>query len=148
MNEPEPAPGPPLLEALSLVKIYGELRAVSELSFDVRAGEIVGLVGPNGAGKTSTLRCVSGIIPPNEGQVRIGHADHRHADRRHIRRQQDRADGQVREPRGVLPVGEERDRPRLRLLDRRHARDLHRAVALDRAADARRDVREPHGREL
>src|SRR5688500_13227033 len=71
MNEPLPASGPPLLEALSLVKIYGQLRGVSDLSFDVRAGEIVGLVGPNGAGKTSTLRCVSGIIPPNEGQVRI-----------------------------------------------------------------------------
>ena len=62
------------LEVVGLQKIYGELRAVSDLSFDVRAGEIVGLVGPNGAGKTSTLRCVSGIIPPNEGQIRIaGH---------------------------------------------------------------------------
>jgi len=63
------------LEVVGLQKIYGELRAVSDLSFDVRAGEIVGLVGPNGAGKTSTLRCVSGIIPPNEGQIRVaGHS--------------------------------------------------------------------------
>jgi ABC-2 type transport system ATP-binding protein len=59
------------LEVEKLGKIYGEVRAVMDLSFDVRAGEIVGLVGPNGAGKTSTLRCVSGIIPPNQGRIRV-----------------------------------------------------------------------------
>ena len=63
------------LDVMGLGKVYGEVRAVTGLSFDVRPGEIVGLVGPNGAGKTSTLRCVSGIIPPNEGQIRIaGHS--------------------------------------------------------------------------
>ncbi|HEY8207437.1 MAG TPA: ABC transporter ATP-binding protein [Myxococcaceae bacterium] len=63
------------LDVAGLGKVYGEVRAVSGLSFDVRPGEIVGLVGPNGAGKTSTLRCVSGIIPPNEGEIRIaGHS--------------------------------------------------------------------------
>ncbi|HVE87607.1 MAG TPA: ABC transporter ATP-binding protein [Myxococcales bacterium] len=68
MTEPtEPA----TLQVEGLGKIYGEVRAVTGLSFDVRAGEIVGLVGPNGAGKTSTLRCLSGIIPPNEGQIRV-----------------------------------------------------------------------------
>jgi ABC-2 type transport system ATP-binding protein len=68
-------PPPPVLEARGLVKVYGELRAVSDLSFEVRGGEIVGLVGPNGAGKTSTLRCLAGIIPPNQGQVRIAGRD-------------------------------------------------------------------------
>jgi ABC-2 type transport system ATP-binding protein len=63
------------LDVAGLGKVYGSVRAVAGLSFDVRPGEIVGLVGPNGAGKTTTLRCVSGIIPPNEGQVRIaGHS--------------------------------------------------------------------------
>jgi ABC-2 type transport system ATP-binding protein len=63
------------LDVAGLHKVYGAVRAVADLSFDVRPGEIVGLVGPNGAGKTTTLRCVSGIIPPNEGQVRIaGHS--------------------------------------------------------------------------
>jgi ABC-2 type transport system ATP-binding protein len=63
------------LDVAGLGKVYGEVRAVAGLSFDVRPGEIVGLVGPNGAGKTSTLRCVSGIIPPNEGEIRIaGHS--------------------------------------------------------------------------
>jgi ABC-2 type transport system ATP-binding protein len=63
------------LDVAGLGKVYGAVRAVADISFDVRPGEIVGLVGPNGAGKTTTLRCVSGIIPPNEGQIRIaGHS--------------------------------------------------------------------------
>jgi len=66
---------PPILEVQGLGKVYGELRAVSELAFEVNAGEVVGLVGPNGAGKTSTLRCVAGIIPPTQGQIRIAGRD-------------------------------------------------------------------------
>lgn len=55
-------------------KVYGELRAVSDLSFEVNAGEVVGLVGPNGAGKTTTLRCLAGIIPSTRGRIEIaGH---------------------------------------------------------------------------
>jgi ABC-2 type transport system ATP-binding protein len=64
----------PVLAVERLGKLYGELRAVSELSFTVGPGEIVGLVGPNGAGKTSTLRCLGGVIPASEGTVRVcGH---------------------------------------------------------------------------
>jgi len=73
---------PPVLSADSsvaidvqgLTKLYDSFVAVNELSFAVRPGEVMGLVGPNGAGKTSTLRCVSGIIPPTRGSVKIcGH---------------------------------------------------------------------------
>ena len=65
---------PSLIEASGLTKLYGDFPAVSDLSFSVRAGEVIGLVGPNGAGKTTTLRCLSGIIPPTRGTVRIcGH---------------------------------------------------------------------------
>jgi ABC-2 type transport system ATP-binding protein len=72
------ADAPALLEVKSLGKVYGDLRAVSELSFSAAAGEILGLVGPNGAGKTTTLRCVAGIIPPTHGQIAIaGHDLHR-----------------------------------------------------------------------
>jgi ABC-2 type transport system ATP-binding protein len=60
-----------MIEVEGLSKLYGELAAVKDLSFVVRAGEALGLVGPNGAGKTSTLRCVTGIIPPTHGVVRI-----------------------------------------------------------------------------
>ena len=57
-----------------LTKVYGELRAVDDLSFEVGAGEIVGLIGPNGAGKTSTLRCIVGIQAPSKGGISIdGH---------------------------------------------------------------------------
>jgi ABC-2 type transport system ATP-binding protein len=66
---------PTLIEATGLTKLYGEFPAVTDLSFSVRAGEVIGLVGPNGAGKTTTLRCLSGIIPATRGTVRIcGHA--------------------------------------------------------------------------
>ena len=58
-----------------LTKLYSEFTAVSELSFCLQPGEVVGLVGPNGAGKTTTLRCLSGIIPPTRGSVLVGGRD-------------------------------------------------------------------------
>ena len=64
-----------MIEVSDLTKRYGNFTAVNQLSFSVRAGEVLGLVGPNGAGKTSTLRCIAGIIPASAGTVRIaGHS--------------------------------------------------------------------------
>lgn len=63
-----------MLQVERLVKQYKKFRAVDELSFTIRPGEIVGLLGPNGAGKTTALRCVAGILRPTGGQVLInGH---------------------------------------------------------------------------
>jgi len=63
-----------MIDVSDLGKKYGDFTAVSELSFSVRPGEILGLVGPNGAGKTTTLRCLAGIIPATLGSARIcGH---------------------------------------------------------------------------
>lgn len=63
-----------MIEVEGLSKLYGEFAAVTDLTFTVRPGEVLGLVGPNGAGKTSTLRCLAGIIPQSRGTVRIaGH---------------------------------------------------------------------------
>jgi ABC-2 type transport system ATP-binding protein len=63
-----------VIEAQGLQKLYGQLAAVQDLSFEVRPGEVVGLVGPNGAGKTTTLHCLSGITVPTRGTVRVaGH---------------------------------------------------------------------------
>ena len=63
-----------MIEVAGLSKHYGDFAAVSDLSFIVRPGEVLGLVGPNGAGKTTTLRCIAGIIPPSAGRVQIaGH---------------------------------------------------------------------------
>jgi len=69
-----PSAAPCLIEVSGLTKLYGDFPAVTDLSFSVRAGEVIGLVGPNGAGKTTTLRCLAGIIPPTRGLVQIcGH---------------------------------------------------------------------------
>jgi ABC-2 type transport system ATP-binding protein len=54
-----------------LQRTYGAFVAVDDLSFEVGAGEIVGLIGPNGAGKTTTLRSLAGILKPTSGHVLI-----------------------------------------------------------------------------
>jgi ABC-2 type transport system ATP-binding protein len=56
-------------------KHYGTFAAVRELSFSVRAGEVLGLVGPNGAGKTTTLRCLTGVIPATAGSLQVAGID-------------------------------------------------------------------------
>lgn len=58
-----------------LTKNFGALRAVDHLSFEVRAGEIFGLVGPDGAGKTTTLRMLAGVMPPDEGTAQVAAFD-------------------------------------------------------------------------
>jgi len=65
----------PLLQVQGLGKRFGGLAAVKDLSFDVRAGEIVGLIGPNGAGKTTAFNLISGALPPSEGQVLFAGTD-------------------------------------------------------------------------
>jgi ABC-2 type transport system ATP-binding protein len=70
----QPQRNPAMVQVEGLTKLYGDFTAVSELSFSIQPGEVVGLVGPNGAGKTSTLRCLAGIIPPTRGTVHVcGH---------------------------------------------------------------------------
>jgi ABC-2 type transport system ATP-binding protein len=58
MSEP-----PPAIEVSRLVKIYGGVTAVSDISFTVARGEIVGFLGPNGAGKSTTMRILTGYLP-------------------------------------------------------------------------------------
>lgn len=62
----------PVLRVEKLVKTFGAFRALDEFSFEVHAGEILGLVGPNGSGKTTSINVVSGLYPPNGGTVRLG----------------------------------------------------------------------------
>lgn len=58
-----------LLDVEGLTKCFGGLKAVSDLSFQVNEGEILGLIGPNGAGKTTVFSLITGFVPPNEGKV-------------------------------------------------------------------------------
>lgn len=63
-----------MIEVRGLQKLYGDFPAVHDLSFQVAAGEVVGLVGPNGAGKTTAIRSIAGIIIPTRGSISIaGH---------------------------------------------------------------------------
>ena len=56
----------------NLTKKYGGQRAVDNISFEVKTGEIVGFPGPNGAGKTTTMRMITNFITPSEGTISIG----------------------------------------------------------------------------
>jgi branched-chain amino acid transport system ATP-binding protein len=60
-----------ILDAQRVVKNFGGLTAVNQVSLQVSAGEIVGLIGPNGAGKTTFLNCIAGTYKPSAGQVRF-----------------------------------------------------------------------------
>lgn len=61
----------PAIEAQGLVKRYGDLMAVDDVSFSVERGEVFGLLGPNGAGKTTTVECIEGLRTPDAGEIRI-----------------------------------------------------------------------------
>jgi branched-chain amino acid transport system permease protein len=63
--------GGPLLEVSGLAKSFGGLKAVQDVSFTVREGEILGIIGPNGAGKTTLFNLLNGIIPADKGEVRF-----------------------------------------------------------------------------
>ena len=58
-----------MLEARSLTKFYSHVRAVHEVSFSIKPGEILGYLGHNGAGKSTTIRMLTGLIEPSEGQI-------------------------------------------------------------------------------
>lgn len=55
----------------NLTKIYGQQRAIDDISFEAKQGEVLGLLGPNGAGKSTTMKILTGYIPQNEGKAFI-----------------------------------------------------------------------------
>jgi ABC-2 type transport system ATP-binding protein len=63
--------GTTTVEATGLTKRFGARTAVSELSFSVRAGEVVGLLGPNGSGKTTTIRMLTTLLPSTAGRFSV-----------------------------------------------------------------------------
>ena len=65
---------PPGIEVEALSKRYGDLVAVDDVHLSVRPGVLYGLLGPNGAGKSTTIGCISGLVAPSSGRVRVlGH---------------------------------------------------------------------------
>ena len=64
-----------MIEVNHVSRSFGSFRAVDDVSFSIRKGEIVGLLGPNGAGKTTTMRMITGFLNPTEGSVLIDGAD-------------------------------------------------------------------------
>jgi ABC-2 type transport system ATP-binding protein len=60
---------PPILEVENLVKNYGKICAVNQISFQIPKGVCFGLLGPNGAGKTTTIEIIEGVIPPTSGAI-------------------------------------------------------------------------------
>ncbi len=60
-----------IVQVEGLRKIYGTTVAVDEISFEVKEGEIFGMVGPNGAGKTTTIECLEGLRKPDRGTIRV-----------------------------------------------------------------------------
>lgn len=63
------------VEVRNLVKNFGDFRAVDDVSFEVRRGEIFGFLGPNGAGKSTTIRMLCGLLSPTSGQATVGGFD-------------------------------------------------------------------------
>src|SRR6516162_259690 len=61
----------PVLEVSNLRKSFGGITAVNDVSFEVRKGEILGIIGPNGSGKSTLFNCVLGQLMPNSGEIRI-----------------------------------------------------------------------------
>ncbi len=64
-----------LIKVEQLTRLYGSHRAVDDLSFEVRRGEVLGFLGPNGAGKSTTMRMITGNLAPHHGRITINGLD-------------------------------------------------------------------------
>lgn len=65
------------LQVSGLTKSFGGVTAVSDVGFDLGRGEVVGLIGPNGAGKSTVVNCLSGVIRPDAGSIKLDGKDMR-----------------------------------------------------------------------
>jgi ABC-2 type transport system ATP-binding protein len=63
------------IEVKNLTKIYGEQKAVNDISFSLNKGEIVGFLGPNGAGKSTTMKIIAGYLKPDAGSAKVAGID-------------------------------------------------------------------------
>jgi ABC-2 type transport system ATP-binding protein len=65
----------PVIEARNVVKTFGEIKAVDDISFEVNAGEIFAFLGPNGAGKSTTISMLTTMLRPTSGTLLLNHHD-------------------------------------------------------------------------
>jgi ABC-2 type transport system ATP-binding protein len=70
-SEVEETASPPAIRALGLVKSFGAIRAVDDVTFDLAPGRIYGLLGPNGSGKTTLIRLMAGLTQPTSGWAEV-----------------------------------------------------------------------------
>lgn len=70
-TSPAPAAPAPLLEARHVSKYFGSVTALRDVSLEVRAGEVTCVLGDNGAGKSSLIKTLSGVFPPDEGEILV-----------------------------------------------------------------------------
>lgn len=63
------------IEVQHLTKKYGSQAAVNDITFSVKKGEVIGFIGPNGSGKSTTMKCMCGILPADQGQIKISGMD-------------------------------------------------------------------------
>lgn len=64
-----------MIEVRELTKSYGDRKAIDQISFTIKKGEVVGFLGPNGAGKTTTMKIITGFMAPTSGSVSVGGFD-------------------------------------------------------------------------
>jgi len=64
-----------MIEIKNLSKTYGSIKAIDDLSFSIKKGEVIGFLGPNGAGKTTTMKIITGYMAPSQGEVKVGGYD-------------------------------------------------------------------------
>lgn len=68
------------IQVKNITKLYGEQKALNNVSFQIKSGEIVGFLGPNGAGKSTMMKIITGFIPPTDGEVFVNGIDILNAD--------------------------------------------------------------------
>ena len=71
MSPGDSTSSPPHVAVCGLTKTYGHLVALDRVSFTIRSGEVLGLIGPNGAGKTTLFECLAGLLPIDQGTIRL-----------------------------------------------------------------------------
>jgi len=130
----QPRRGEPLLEVKGVTKRFGALVAVNDLSFEMRAGEILGLIGPNGAGKSTLFNLMTGVLALNEGEVRFRGERIDHLPGREVAR---RGIGRTFQHVNILPSMSALENAAIGAYLRSREGIISASLRLDRAAEAR-----------